>query len=87
MFALQFSLFNLTQFFAMTNFPCFKFIFSSFLIVSLISPFSLGYCCGNGKNSGFSGPPVVEQVAVDQVKVSWKDLVTHRECADSFVVK
>ena len=33
------------------------------------------------------GPPTVHQVKIDKVRVSWKDIVKNRECADQFLVK
>jgi hypothetical protein len=46
-----------------------------------------GYCWAAGRNPGFSGPPKVEQIKIDVVRVSWENVVTLRECADNFVVK
>ena len=44
-----------------------------------------GYCWN--QNPGWSGPPKVTQRAMDTVQVSWKDLVTQRDCTNNFVVK
>jgi len=37
--------------------------------------------------SGFTGPPLVEQVNLTHVRVSWEGLVKYRKCADQFLVK
>lgn len=44
-------------------------------------------CFCAGRNPGFKGPPVVEQVRLDRVRVSWGGLVTKEACADNFIVK
>ena len=46
-----------------------------------------GYCWQVGYNPGFTGPPKVEQVAINEVRISWEGIVTHRDCADQFLVK
>ena len=46
-----------------------------------------GYCATLGANPGFRGPPMVEQVTLTSVRVSWAGLVTRKECADQFIVK
>lgn len=46
-----------------------------------------GYCWQVGYNPGFTGPPKVEQISIDEVRVSWEDIVTNRECTDQFLVK
>ena len=46
-----------------------------------------GYCAGLGANPGFRGPPLVEQVTLTSVRVTWSGLVTRKECADQFIVK
>ncbi|CAB4061424.1 unnamed protein product [Lepeophtheirus salmonis] len=46
------------------------------------------YCIGAGRNPQFTGPPIVEQVTVSLVRVSWGHNIVHdRECADQFFVK
>ena len=45
------------------------------------------YCAGLGANPGFRGPPLVEQVTLTSVRVTWSGLVTRKECADQFIVK
>ena len=54
-----------------------------FLFVAEVSAF----CWDDRKNPGFSGPPVVEQVYMDTVNVSWAGLEINKECADQFLVK
>ena len=47
----------------------------------------MGYCAFQGANPGFRGPPIVEQVTLTSVRVTWAGLVTRKECADNFMVK
>lgn len=49
--------------------------------------YAQAYCWEPGKNPSFTGPPVVEQVDIRQVRVSWFGLVSQRNCADQFLVK
>ena len=48
---------------------------------------SKAHCTQEGLMTGFTGPPSVEQIKPGQVRISWKDKVEYRECADDFVVK
>ena len=48
---------------------------------------SAGYCWEAGKNPGFKGQPTVQQLAIDKVRISWREAVKKRECADQFLVK
>ena len=58
------------------------------LIVVLCFPQHIeAYCPLIGSNPGFSGPPVVSTISDNVVRISWKDVVTKRECADGFEVK
>jgi len=61
-------------------------ILNAFLLVIWVSKVS-GYCAGLGANPGFRGPPIVEQVSMTSVQVSWSGLVTRSECADQYIVK
>ena len=45
------------------------------------------YCWEPGESPYFTGPPVVEQVDLQTVRVSWFGLVEMRECTDQFLVK
>jgi len=45
------------------------------------------YCAGLGANPGFKDSPLVSQVTLTSVKVTWQGLVTRSECADQFIVK
>ncbi|XP_059088998.1 uncharacterized protein LOC131885082 [Tigriopus californicus] len=47
----------------------------------------LCYCWQPGKNPSFQEKPRVEQIAYDQVRVSWYGLVDRIECVDQFLVK
>jgi len=46
-----------------------------------------GYCKGIGANPGFNGPPLVQQINLTAVLVSWEGLATRTDCADQFLVK
>jgi len=61
-------------------------VLSLFLLAFWVSIVS-GYCAGLGANPGFRGPPIVEQVSMTSVRVSWSGLVTRSECADQYIVK
>jgi len=57
--------------------------FISFLYVPLAS----AYCWEIGRNPYFTAKPVVQQVDLRTVRVSWNGLVESVECADQFLVK
>jgi len=57
--------------------------FISFLNV----PLARAYCWEPGRNPYFTGTPVVQQVDLRTVRVSWTGLVESVECADQFLVK
>lgn len=60
------------------------------VILTLIqAPVSLvqAYCWEPGKNPSFTGDPIVEQVDIKTVRVSWFGLVEYRQCTDQFLVK
>ena len=46
-----------------------------------------GYCKGIGINPGFIDGPTVHQISPTKVNVSWKGIVTRKECSDKFLVK
>jgi hypothetical protein len=46
-----------------------------------------GHCYTIGANPGFSDVPSVTQLTPWLVRVSWKEVVTQRECSDHFLVK
>lgn len=48
---------------------------------------SSAYCATAGHNPGFSEGPVVQQLDMTRVRVSWKGIVTQRSCTDQFLVK
>lgn len=58
-------------------------VFISFINAPLVN----AYCWEVGKNPYFTGPPVVQQVDLGTVRVSWSGLVEYIECADNFLVK
>ena len=62
-------------------------ILHSFFFVLCFPQYIYAYCWQNGLNPSFSGPPVVSAISANEVRVSWKDVVTNRRCADEFLVK
>ena len=56
------------------------------LLAAILQP-AQGYCAGIGSNPGFKDAPLVQQVTLTSVKVSWHGLVTRSECADRYIVK
>jgi len=54
------------------------------LLAVILQP-AQGYCAGS--NPGFKDAPLVQQVTLTSVKVSWHGLVTRSECADQYIVK
>ena len=65
------------------------FILRCAILCILHTPVSLvhAYCWEPGRNPYFTGPPIVQQVDLQTVRVSWLGLVENRECADQFIVK
>ena len=59
----------------------------SFFFVLCFPQYIEAYCKQIGLNPGFSDPPVVSTIGANKVRVSWKDVVTNRKCADSFFVE
>lgn len=62
-------------------------LFGLLIYISCLVFESAGYCWQAGYNPGFTGPPKLEQVSIDTVRVSWDGIVKHRDCADQFLVK
>eukprot|EP00092_Neocalanus_flemingeri_P021702 GFUD01023540.1.p1 GENE.GFUD01023540.1~~GFUD01023540.1.p1 ORF type:complete len:268 (-),score=74.64 GFUD01023540.1:180-983(-) len=56
------------------------------LLATTLHP-AQAYCAGIGANPGFKDSPLVQQVTLTSVKVTWAGLVTRAECADQFIVK
>jgi len=50
-------------------------------------PCCLGYCRSLGWNPSFNGPPLVEQLTLTSVRVSWAGKLEQAECADNIIVK
>ena len=63
------------------------FFLYSFFFVLWFPQYIYAYCWQTGLNPSFSGPPVVSTISANEVRVSWKDIVTNRRCADEFLVK
>jgi len=61
------------------------------IVVAFISflnvPLARAYCWEPGRNPYFTGTPIVQQVDLRTVRVSWAGLVESVECADQFLVK
>jgi len=57
------------------------------LSLSLLSIRVSGYCFGAGYNPWWSGPPIVEQLSLTSVRVSWHGLLQEAQCADNIMVK
>jgi len=58
------------------------------VLISLLNlPLAKGYCWEPGRNPYFTGPPVVQQVDLRTVRVTWEGLIEEVECADQFLVK
>jgi len=45
------------------------------------------YCKSLGWNPSFNGPPLVEQLTLTSVRVSWAGKLEQAECADNIIVK
>jgi hypothetical protein len=71
---------------AMAGINGFLVLFAAVLVVTPVVQVS-GYCWEPGKNPTFTGAPVVEQIDIRTVRVSWFGLVNNRQCADQFLVK
>jgi len=56
------------------------------LVLVLVHP-SHSWCRSLGWNPSWSGPPVVEQLSLTSVRVSWSGLLQQPECADNILVK
>lgn len=59
----------------------------TFLLTFTPVPPVTAYCWEAGRNPTFSDAPIVEQVDIRNVRVSWQGRIDMRECADQFLVK
>ena len=50
-------------------------------------PANTGYCWQPGWNPAFVAPPIVTQMNITMVQVSWRNIVKNEECVDQFLVK
>ena len=57
------------------------------LLISELSQLCHGYCWQGGKNPSFTAKPIVTQISITSVQVSWKGIVNNKDCADTFRVK
>jgi len=58
-----------------------------FIVVISFVPKISAYCWEPGQNPSFSGAPIVTQIDLSTLKVSWNNLVSRVDCADNFIVK
>ena len=61
-----------------------KVLLSALVIFFIPSPIWT-FCFGS--NPGFERSPTVRQIKINQVRVSWGNVVMNRNCADNFLVK
>lgn len=59
----------------------------TFLLTFTPVPPVTAYCWEAGRNPTFTEAPLVEQVDIRTVRVSWHGRIDMRECADQFLVK
>ena len=57
------------------------------LLMSININSTKAYCWQAGWNPSFNGPPTITQVDSTTVRISWKDVIQNKECADGFLVK
>jgi len=57
------------------------------LLLSSLIPLSKSYCSTPGWNPKLTGPPIVEQLSMTSVRVSWAGLLETSVCADFLKVK
>jgi len=64
-------------------------MFREFLILTMCIAHErvYGYCTIGGSNPYWEGPPIVEQVSITSVNVSWSGNLKNVHCADSILVK
>jgi len=62
-------------------------IVSSCLLLYTCISSSEAFCWQIGHNPSFNAAPIVEQVTLSKVRVSWKGIVNQRNCVDQFLVK
>jgi len=57
------------------------------LVLVAVLPSCHGYCKSIGWNPSFNAPPLVEQLTLTSVRVSWAGTLEEAECADNIIVK
>merc|ERR1719384_247077 len=57
------------------------------LLLAAVLPSCHCYCKSLGWNPSFNGPPLVEQLTLTSVRVSWAGKLEQAECADNIIVK
>jgi len=57
------------------------------LVLLSLVPLVHSYCFGAGYNPWFTGPPLVQQLTLTSVRVSWHGLLQQAGCADNLLVK
>ena len=67
--------------------PLFQYVIVHILMVNECFQLCHGYCWQAGKNPSIPSPPIVTQISINKVQVSWKGIVKRKECVDSYRVK
>jgi len=59
-----------------------------FCLLPLFASQIHAYCWQPGRNPSFIAAPMVEQTALDRLRITWSSsIIRRRECADQFLVK
>ena len=67
--------------------PLFHYIILQILLMNECFQLCHGYCWQGGKNPSIPSPPIVTQITITKVQVSWKGIVKSKDCVDSYRVK
>ena len=67
--------------------PLLQYVIVQILLMNECFQLCHGYCWQGGKNPSIPSPPIVTQVDITKVQVSWKGIVKSKDCADTYRVK
>ena len=67
--------------------PLLHYIILQILVMNECFQLCHGYCWQAGKNPSIPSPPIVTQISITKVQVSWKGIVKSKDCVDSYRVK
>ena len=67
--------------------PLLQYVIVQILLMNACFQLCHGYCWQSGKNPSIPSPPIVSQISLTKVKVSWKGIVKSKDCVDSYRVK